>query len=85
MASRESQRRCSCGTRIARDNRGPLCTACTKAARTLFSEPPKVPDVFWRHPTIQEAFAAKHMGAMVRAFRMHPHHGRIIPVVVKSN
>jgi len=78
MASREPRRRCTCGTRLARDNRGPLCTACTKDARTWFSEPPSVPAEFWRHLTIQEAVAAQHMGAVVRAFRMHPHHGRII-------
>lgn len=78
MGTEPGVRRCRCGTRLARDNRGPLCHACVQAARDLHARPPAVPAEFWRHPTMQAALAARDMGAVILAFRKHPFHGRDI-------
>ncbi|WP_229686652.1 helix-turn-helix domain-containing protein [Longimycelium tulufanense] len=36
--------------------------------------PPKLPDSFWDHPALAEAFADQDMGALLAAYRHHPHH-----------
>lgn len=80
MAPQPSIRRCSgCTTRLAQDNRSNLCSACTKKARNSRLEPPGVPAAFWQTPEMQEALASCEMGAVIRAFRTHPFHGRVIP------
>lgn len=79
MTTHGQVRRCRCGTRLARDNRGTLCHACTKAARHHLAEPPRVPPGFWRTAEMRDALATCDMGAVMRAFRTHPFHGRPIP------
>lgn len=78
MAADGSARRCACGTRLARDNRGLQCNACKKKARDLAVGPPTVPPEFWRTDDLREAFEASDMGAVIRAYRTHAHHGRAI-------
>lgn len=78
MAADGSVRRCACGTRLARDNRGRQCNACKKKARDLVVSPPTVPPEFWRTSAMCEAFDTCDMGAVIRAYRTHAHHGRAI-------
>lgn len=78
MGAEGQGRRCRCGTRLARDNRSSLCNACTKATRNHRLQPPVVPPEFWRTAEMRAALAAHDMGAVMRAFRMHPFHGRAI-------
>lgn len=78
MAVDGSVRRCACGTRLARDNRGLRCNACEKKARDLVVSPPTVPPAFWRTDELRDAFEACDMGAVIRAYRTHAHHGRVI-------
>jgi len=33
-----------------------------------------VPSTFWQTEQFREAFAARHIGRVARAYRMHPHH-----------
>jgi transcriptional regulator with XRE-family HTH domain len=85
MGTHDQVRRCRCGTRLARDNRGALCHACTKAARDHLAEPPRVPPEFWRTSPMREALTTCDMGAVMRAFRTHPHHGRDITQEVAAS
>jgi hypothetical protein len=78
MAADGSVRRCACGTRLARDNHDLQCNVCKRKARDLAVRPPTVPPDFWRTDELREAFEACDMGAVVRAFRTHAHHGRTI-------
>jgi tetratricopeptide (TPR) repeat protein len=79
MAS-EAIRRCEgCTARLARDNRTTLCQACTRKARHHLVKPPAVPMAFWQTPEMVAALQAADMGAVILAFRTHPHHGRVIP------
>lgn len=38
--------------------------------------PPDLPPGFWDHEPLRAAFAERHVGHVIRAFRTHPHHGR---------
>jgi hypothetical protein len=78
MVAEGSVRRCACGTRLARDNRGLQCNACKKKARDLMVSPPTVPPEFWHTAEMEEAFNSCDMGAVIYAYRKHPHHGRAI-------
>uniref|UniRef100_UPI0036D25F3E helix-turn-helix domain-containing protein n=1 Tax=Saccharothrix longispora TaxID=33920 RepID=UPI0036D25F3E len=35
-----------------------------------------MPVEFWNHPPLRRALLARDMGAVIRAYRTHPHHGR---------
>lgn len=76
--------RCRCGARLARDNPSRLCGACTLSSRTLSARPPAVPAGFWDEPTMRTALAERDMGAVMRAYRTHPYHGRDIPQLVAA-
>ncbi|WP_447002493.1 helix-turn-helix domain-containing protein [Saccharothrix isguenensis] len=78
MGSIDAVRRCSCGTRLARDNRTARCGPCTRAGRRHPTEPPEVPAEFWNHPDLNAALAARDIGAVIRAYRKHPHHRQSI-------
>ena len=75
---------CRCGTRLARDNPGTRCAACTSADRRKRLEPPSVPPEFWDEPAVRRALAARDMGALMRAYRTHPCHDRDIPQEVAA-
>lgn len=70
--------RCQCGTRLARDNRNGLCAACRHKIRDRIITPPQVPASFWDEPAMREALAQRHIGKVIRAFRLHPHHPKPI-------
>ncbi|MEV0681695.1 hypothetical protein AB0I60_34755 [Actinosynnema sp. NPDC050436] len=75
----DAVRRCSCGTRLARDNRTARCGSCARAGRHHVSAaPPDVPAQFWDHPDLRAALATRDIGAVIRAYRRHPHHGQPI-------
>jgi hypothetical protein len=63
-------------TRLARDNGGDRCAACTSKARDLLIGPPSVPPEFWNDAEIRRALDRWHMGAVISAYRHHPFHGR---------
>lgn len=69
-------RRCrSCGARLARDQTGPRCSPCEVSGRDALSESPEVPEAFWHDAQLQAALAARHLGQVIRAYRLHPRHG----------
>lgn len=67
-------RYCRCGTRLARDHRGELCSPCEKRLAVLRIEPPSVPDDFWDTQQFRDAVALQHIGLVSRAYRKHSHH-----------
>lgn len=67
-----------CDMPIARDNKGPLCTACQRKSSNVLFGAPQVPSWFWDTTQMREAVSKRHMGQVVRAFRTHPYHGRAI-------
>ena len=77
MTSPEPRRCAQCRTPLARDNRGPWCSACTTATE-LRQQPPTLPAPFWDHVTLRAAAQQRHMGKLIAAYRRHPHHGRTI-------
>lgn len=83
MGSQGQQpRHCVCGTRLARDNRTDRCMACQKAASKRVVTPPDVPADFWQNPELADALKQWHMGQVIRAYRLHPHHRQPIPQAV---
>lgn len=68
------QRYCHCGTHLAADNAERQCARCQRASRDKLISPPKVPAEFWQTQQLTEAFAARHMGRVARAYRMNPYH-----------
>ena len=67
-------RYCRCGTRLARDHTGELCSPCEKRLAVLRIEPPGIPDDFWETEQFRDAAALQHIGLVSRAYRKHPHH-----------
>jgi len=49
---------------------------CKVGSRDRFAVPPEVPAEFWDSHAMREAFASRHMGKVIRAYRCHPFHGR---------
>lgn len=84
MGIHQGARQCQCGTRLARDNQGIMCTACQKAARSRRIRPPAVPATFWQADDMRVALAEGDMGQVMRAFRQHHFHGRDIPQEVAA-
>jgi hypothetical protein len=75
MGSRKPrQYYCRCGTHLAKDNTERQCARCQRASRDKFITPPEVPAEFWETEQFREAFAAQHIGWVLRAYRTHPHH-----------
>src|SRR2546421_9524707 len=66
---------CSCGTRLASDNRTGRCGACRRKDRERLLRPPVVSDSFWDHGELRAALASRHFGRVLRAYRAHPFHG----------
>jgi len=59
-----------------RDNTSARCTACNHATRDTLLRPPSVPREFWVTDQMRDGLATWHMGRVIFAYRMHPHHGR---------
>lgn len=73
----QAQRYCNrCGGRLARDNTGVRCAACSRAGSDGLLNPPAVPAGFWDADQMRDALATWHMGRVIYAYRTHPHHGR---------
>ena len=72
-------RHCRCGTRLARDNTGLLCSPCQTKARGLHVDAPSVSAEFWLTHRMRQALAGQHMGKIIYAFRTDPLHGKAIP------
>lgn len=69
--TKPKQRYCRCGARLADDNPAALCAACQRTTRDKLIAPPVVPADFWRTDELRDAFAARHMGRVARAYRHH--------------
>lgn len=65
--------RCQCGAPLPAGGRTAACSACAGSAQSPAPEPPAD---FWEHPAISDALTARDMGAVIRAYRHHPWHGR---------
>lgn len=77
--AQQQVRYCSCGTRLARDNRGTLCASCQRRRETtVVSQPPVVPAEFWQDDRLREALASWHMGQVFYAYRVHVWHSRVV-------
>ncbi|MEU6402852.1 XRE family transcriptional regulator [Streptomyces sp. NPDC046985] len=77
--AQQQVRFCSCGTRLARDNRGTSCASCLRRREvTAVTQPPDVPAEFWRDDRLREALDTWHMGRVFYAYRVHPRHGRVL-------
>ncbi|MBK0870417.1 helix-turn-helix domain-containing protein [Saccharopolyspora sp. HNM0986] len=73
----ETSRHCArCGSKLARDNAAPVCSPCRRAPKNHQEAGPRVGDEFWAEDRLRQALAGKDMGAVVRAYRVHPAHGR---------
>jgi|HubBroStandDraft_3_1064219.scaffolds.fasta_scaffold56978_2 tetratricopeptide (TPR) repeat protein len=70
---------CRCGTRLAADHAGLLCAACQRKSSADFTAAPSVPPDFWLTPKMRAAFATRHLGMIIYAYRTHPYHGRVLP------
>ncbi|KJE20110.1 Helix-turn-helix protein [Frankia torreyi] len=68
-------RHCQCGARLARDNATGLCGPCQRKAPTSANEPAALPLAFWQSSRdLLDALDAWHMGRVIAAYRIHPHH-----------
>lgn len=65
----------SCGAWLARDNTADLCSPCRSGEPLELPGPPPVEPAFWTETVIRRALASRHMGQVIRAYRLHPHHG----------
>lgn len=59
-----------CSARLARDNAARVCAPCQRRTRAAAADP-----TFWTVEPLSSAVASCDLGAVVRAFRQHPHHG----------
>src|SRR6266496_457952 len=78
MERRQQTRYRPCGTRLARDNSGTRCGACQTKGRDFLITAPSVPPEFWLTDRMRDAFAVRHMGRIIYAYRTHPFHGRTV-------
>ena len=75
MDRRKQIRYCRCGTHLASDNAGLLCSACQRNSGVNLSTVPSVSPEFWTTDRMRDAFASRHIGKIVYAYRIHPSHG----------
>ncbi|MGI9100524.1 MAG: helix-turn-helix domain-containing protein [Solirubrobacteraceae bacterium] len=71
------RRYCRCGSPLATDNTGSLCSACQRKRQR--DRAPDVPPDFWRADVTIEAPASEDLGRVIRAYRSHPFHGQPLP------
>jgi transcriptional regulator with XRE-family HTH domain len=76
MDARREARCHRCGTRLAHDNPDDYCTPCRVGNRGRLATPPVVSAELWDNQAMRMAFASRHMGRVIRAYRCHPFHGR---------
>ena len=71
-------RYCRCGSRLARDNTGLLCSACQSKSRDVLLNAPAVPPDFWMTDRMRDAFANRHIGQIINTYRTHSFHGKAL-------
>ena len=75
VLSSGGQTACGCGTRLTRDNEDGRCGRCATSDREAVSAGSvTLPSQFWNDPDIQQALRARHMGHILRSYRLHPYH-----------
>ena len=84
MPARGQPLSCQCGTRLARDNPGLLCSACQRNVTDLRAGAPLVPPDFWLFPKMREALASRHIGQIIYAYRTHPYHRKALAQEIVS-
>jgi transcriptional regulator with XRE-family HTH domain len=86
MATIHQARYCTrCCSRLARDNTGGLCGACSRAARDALDTPPPLPAEFWHTDQMREALDTWHMGRVIFAYRTHPYHSKPVTQEMVGN
>jgi transcriptional regulator with XRE-family HTH domain len=65
-----------CNARLASANLDVICWPCQRLSHGASHRPPAVPPDFWRTDEMRAAFEARHMGHIIRAYRLHYYHGR---------
>ncbi|MEN3612412.1 DNA-binding protein [Plantactinospora sp. ZYX-F-223] len=60
---------------MAKDNRTGSCRRCSSQTSSSLFAPPSLPPEFWQARELRDAFAERHIGHVIRAYRHHPHHG----------
>src|SRR5260370_6392887 len=71
-------RYCRCGSRLAPDNTGLLCSACQSKSRDVLLNAPAVPPDFWMTDRMRDAFANRHIGQIINTYRTHSFHGKAL-------
>jgi DNA-binding XRE family transcriptional regulator len=72
---RAEARSCAgCGTTLANDNTGRLCSKCHREQRDQLAYPPRLKHDFFDTDEFKSAFASHHIGKVFRAYRNHPRH-----------
>jgi tetratricopeptide (TPR) repeat protein/transcriptional regulator with XRE-family HTH domain len=75
MNGDHAKRYCRCGARLARDNPASLCVVCQREANEATLHPPTVPPEFWDTDQMRDVLASRHLGRVIRAYRLHAYHG----------
>ncbi|MEU4318278.1 helix-turn-helix transcriptional regulator [Nocardia fluminea] len=76
----KTQRYCArCGNRLSSYNAQKFCHPCDLAFREQLAHPPEVPAGFWQTDRMRDALSTWHIGQVIYAYRLHPHHGRVLP------
>jgi hypothetical protein len=71
MAPDDQDRRCTrCMRRLARDNRGGLCSPCSRGTAASTAAAPCPPEDFWLRPRLAAALATRHFGRVLLAYRL---------------
>lgn len=73
MPRPKQSRYCQCGTRLGRHNDGDTCGPCAVKNRDARAQAPShLPAEFWTTDQFRDAFEARHMGLVSKAYRKHP-------------
>ena len=78
MDRRDQIRYCRCGTRLASDNTGLLCSACQHNPGVNLIAAPSVPPAFWMTDQMRDALATRHIGKIIYAYRTNHFHGQVV-------
>lgn len=63
-------RRCgTCGSRLAQDQRGTLCSPCARSSRESHAHPGPQTEEFWQREEIRAALGSRHFGRVLREYR----------------
>ena len=69
----------ACGVSLSRYNSTGQCSPCASSGRrSVVGEISALPSAFWHEEGMMTALENRDMGKVIRAYRMHPHHGRSV-------